>query len=229
MPSRKKWIETTLDEILPISESEKKYYQSLGQVITNYTLVEILLNVAILRISQIDKHIAKALFLPLRVDAATNYLNRLLEIKKLKGWRAEKLKSILQHLGQITRVRNDIVHLGLNSYDFKKDNLLLTNRMWARNRNNLRSTKVSMDKLDQINHDLLEITLHLIYLADITINKTDDKDDFAAWIISDLARTNFGRSRPCAWLYKHEQPVARRRKRHVQPPRQQRQSQSSGG
>ena len=131
----------------------------------------------IVNLSEIDVDIAKALFLPLRVDAATNYLNRLIDVKKIKGWKATRLRNILQHLGQITRVRNDIVHLGLNSYDFKKGKILLTNKKWARNAGNLRRTKISMSKIKEINHDLMEIILDLIYLSGAGESKSLEKKD----------------------------------------------------
>jgi hypothetical protein len=218
MSIRKRWVRIALDQIFPPSAAEKEYYELLGEVITNYTFVELFLNIVIVRLSKIDVAIAKAMFLPLRVDAATNYLNRLIEMKIIKGWQATRLNSILQHLGQISRVRNDIVHLGLSNYDFKQNELLLTNRLWAR-KGNLRSTKISINKLREINHDLLVVLLHLMALSGMKESRKSRKDRAGAWIFTEIVRFNFGRSQPPALLYKHEQPAARPRKYRVPLPK----------
>jgi hypothetical protein len=77
-------------------KKEKQYWQELGRFIDTYTSLELMLNFVALAYSRIDIGTAKALFLPLRVDAATNLINKIIDVKKMKGERIKEIKEIFQ-------------------------------------------------------------------------------------------------------------------------------------
>jgi hypothetical protein len=71
-----------------------------------------MLNVTVVRYASLTWEMARTLFLPLRVGAASNHLSRLIGAKFIKGRRAAEIEAIITHLGQINRFRNDVFHLG---------------------------------------------------------------------------------------------------------------------
>jgi len=142
---------------------DPEYLIGLGQFIAQFAQVESVLNQAVWHFSKLgkDPQIARAIFGPLRVDAATNHLNRLIEARHLRGRNIEELKLILNHLGQIARMRNDIVHLGADGYG----RLTVTNRPYVHARNRIRTAVVNAKILKQMEDDLLDMFTSLSIIS----------------------------------------------------------------
>jgi hypothetical protein len=155
---------------------------------------------------------AKALFLPLRVDAACNYLNRIIDVHKLRGQRISELKKIIQHLGELGRVRNDIVHLGAGNVRGKI--FKISNESYARTKEQIRRINLSHRRFEQIDQDLADISFRLLVHGKLIIQSRRRPRD----VMNRILWRNYGtKVMPIAWQYK---PVVRspgRRKRHGKP------------
>jgi hypothetical protein len=85
MARREKLISVPLDEMFPTTDAQRTYWQLLGRLVDMVTIVEEILNMVVLKYSKVNLSTARALFLPLRIDVATNTLHKLIETKHLKS------------------------------------------------------------------------------------------------------------------------------------------------
>jgi hypothetical protein len=93
--------------------AQRAYWMALGKFISEFSIVETVLNVALWRYAKLDKTIAGGLLGALRVDIAMQNINRVIEARNLKGARINELRIIFDQLGKLNRARNDIVHFGV--------------------------------------------------------------------------------------------------------------------
>jgi hypothetical protein len=145
---------------------DPKYLLALGTFIAEFAAVEVVLNSAVWHFAELRSkpQIASAIFEgALRADRARQILTRLVEAKKLKGSDFIELKIILDHLGEIGRARNDIVHLGAAG---SSGRLTVTNKPYAHTRTRVRTRTVGPRILQTMIDDLSEIFVRLTIIAD---------------------------------------------------------------
>jgi hypothetical protein len=95
---RRKTIFVPIDDLFPITDATRSYWQALGRMVDMFSTVETVLNFVVVKYANLDVVTSRALLLPLRVDAASNLIHKLIEGKKLKGNNIDEVKCILQQL-----------------------------------------------------------------------------------------------------------------------------------
>ena len=85
MPKRRKIIEIRIDKLLPVTASQKRYWEALGRFVDIFSIAEIALNLAVIKYARLNVQMAKALVLPLRVDEGCEKLKRVIVARKLRG------------------------------------------------------------------------------------------------------------------------------------------------
>jgi len=183
-----------------------EYYEALGRFITSFSVIEQLLNFVVWRYARLHKHgeIARALLSSLRIDAATNHLNRLIAARKLKGPDIAELKLIFDQLGKITRTRNDIVHFGIRSYN-ARGHAVVSNKPFAHVRERVRKIHVSPATLAKMTADLDQMFIRLVIQARIE------------GVPLRRARQRVPHLERATWQYKPREQAPRRRKRPGKP------------
>lgn len=152
------------------------YLLALGQFITDFSEVERMLNFVVWKFARLDTHegVAKAIFSSMRVDACTNHLNRITRARKLQGLEITELQVILDQLGKIARVRNDIVHLGISRH-LSGRRYRIDNRQFAHVKDRLRETVVSPRILKAMSADLQNMFMRLVIHAPLRDVSTAEK------------------------------------------------------
>lgn len=208
----------SLRELFPPTAAERRYWELLGRLIEYVSLAELALNMVVVNWSGVDFETAKALFLPLRIDAATGTLNRIIETKKLRGRRVGDLKEILQQLGEINRARNDLVHLGARP---KRGGFKVSNEMFARSRLKLRRVHLSFRSFDQMDADLEYIIWKLLDLCGAldqgSARPSPSSKDMFIQALARGVKKGLQTGQHGAWNYKPQQQAVRRRKSRGKP------------
>src|SRR5580700_1194613 len=118
------------------TDEHKQFYLSIGRFISYYSLIEQMLVVVLHHYAETKGRVALALFSNWRPDQTISALHKVIQVRKLRGPKIKELKSILQQISIITKVRNDLVHLGTHGEKAKsKDGIqLLSNYLLAYSR-----------------------------------------------------------------------------------------------
>lgn len=187
----------TFVEFLGIEEMDQ-YHRALGAFVSQFAAVESGMHIA-LRIScGIGQPLAAAIFSGTRTEAAASYIKRIGETENWPEAKTKELEYIFQQLGEITRVRNDILHLGAKPISANKippifgaDEWLVSNKLVAHSPSRIRETRITPEILGLMTRDLQKIRIHLIAIFDSDAEKARHTHD------KELKR---------AWLYKPERP-----------------------
>jgi hypothetical protein len=179
---------------------DPKYLLALGTFIAQFAAVEVVLNSAVWHLAELRSkpQIASAIFEgALRSDRARQILTRLVEAKKLKGPDFTELTIILNHLGEISRARNDIVHLGAGG---SSGRLTVTNKPYAHTRTRIRTMTVGPRILQTMIDDLSDIFIRLTIIAD---------DILPGYTRREMRRDFPPLTAPATWRYKPRVQVPR--------------------
>lgn len=226
MKEKRALMTLPVNAILPIAEWQKEYWQLVGRLIDAFTLVEEMINFVAVEYAGVTWREAKGIFLPLRVDAAGNLINRIIEAKKLRGPRIKEIQAIIEQLGVIGRARNDLVHMGPRNIN-GKERWVVSNERYLRSRKQPRRRfMLSAREFEKIDNDLHDILFRLMMHAKLA--RPSPHDDKFSRIIKSTIRFNYRQAKPAAWLYKSHKPASRRRKRRAHLPTRPHQPQSSG-
>lgn len=156
----------------PIFEEQwQPYYQALGRFVTYFALVEGTVLHVLWQLTNLDDATAKALLSGVRIDQATSLLNRLRDTRKHDP--NPQLDKIIHQLGQITRVRNDLLHFGAE-FDDSVGRYITSNKRTAHTPDRLRETPVSPDELNAMTDDLRTIWARLPSYAFASTKKALD-------------------------------------------------------
>ncbi len=134
--------------ISPPTQEMREYWEALGQFIHYFAQVEAFLVHVLIIKSGVTIPIGRAIFSGARIDTLRDFINRIHSVTKRDPNMVEDFKNISDELGNITRVRNDIVHYG-TKFD-EGDQFLVTNQHIALTEERVRETPVSVKKLQQI-------------------------------------------------------------------------------
>lgn len=214
-----------LVDLVPANKQQVAFWRALGQFLDAYAVVEMMLNVLVVRYADMTWENARALFLPLRVDAASNHLSRLIAGKFVRGKRATELTAIIQQLGQINRMRNDILHLGARPRGLPTGPFTVTNRMYARSQAHLRRRNVSVTMLNSMFYDLMEISFRIMVMLMAKRRREGNitpLDDLQIALARQAGLSPY-RVRPIAWRYTPQPQSSRRNRRRASDPRRPRQ------
>jgi hypothetical protein len=142
------------------------YLASLGQFVHVFSQVEAMVAIALWVVADIKFEVAPALLSGVRVDGAIGLLGRVMDAKKMTGPNRESAETALRQLGIINKLRNDILHYGV---DMTGGELIVSNKMSAHIPERLREIVISHHILDDMTHDLEKINVHLFAFYTRTI------------------------------------------------------------
>lgn len=80
---------------------------------TAFSFVEVSIASALWAVVGIPTKIGQALLSGVRVDQAISLINRVADVKGIKGQTREEMTVVMQQLGVINKARNDILHFGI--------------------------------------------------------------------------------------------------------------------
>jgi hypothetical protein len=222
----KEKVTVDLARLFPETEERKRFYAATGRFISYYSLVEQMLVVVLHHYSQTKIRVGLALFSNWRPDQTINALHKVIQVRKLRGPKIKELKAILQQISIITKVRNDLVHLGSHGEKAKTKNdvRLLSNYLLAYSRKARRETPISTKILNQMYGDLFKCSFRLlnqmmdtrprvknkISVSDLRKRDTITTPELAI-VMAKLFRRAYPASRLPAWRY--IQPVTKKRRR----------------
>lgn len=173
---------------VPGSSPEKydAYWKALGKFIHEFARIEAALQLLLWRLSKMDPKLAKAVFSGTRIDGASQFIRRLLEVRPIDKKKEAVLLDMLTQLKIINDVRNLIVHHGAKVQE--GDLWLVTNKHTAHAARSLQEMQISVKMLNAMTSDLSRIGLNLTLLS---------TPRQPATLFSRYARLLTG-----AWLYK---------------------------
>jgi hypothetical protein len=137
----------------------RQYWQALGGFVSMFSLVEENMQAALWRCVGVGAPVAPAIFSGTRIDAAMGYIRRIAEAQNWPRRKQDEIADVFKQLGELTRVRNDILHYGASMTG--PDEWVVSTKLVAHTKDRIRSTKISVAILNQMSDDLYKIMLHL--------------------------------------------------------------------
>ena len=224
-----KFLNNMLESISALSDAQQstygkqaKFHQALGEFIAQFATIETFLLDIIHRYGQLKWTVAKALLSPVRVDDGITHIRRLLFVRRLRTKRAKELAIILDHLSNINKLRNNILHMGFTPLSSPQpDEYLVTNVRFAHARRAHVRKRISTKHLEQLNWDLADMSLRL-YCHLLPMPKGEPRN-----IALTFRRAN-PLGKPPTWRYKFPSPKKTRRRNRGHPPKRGDPHRSSG-
>jgi hypothetical protein len=149
-------------EELMFSREQCQYWEALGRFVDTFSMVENNMQLTLWHFSKVKWPIAQAVFSGVRIDAGSNYVRRIAEATDWPKEQIDMFEILLAQLGEITRVRNDILHYGgfLQSDGHHE----VTNVLYAHTQERIRTTKITAEILDAMSSDLATICVQFMIL-----------------------------------------------------------------
>jgi hypothetical protein len=172
------------------------YYISLGRFLTAYAQVEANVLVALRMCSGVANEVGQSLFSGVRAIQALDYIKR---IADAQGWNDEKrapIKIVTDQLGEVTRVRNDVLHYGTETTGLPAERYS-TNAFVAHTKDRIRETRITPEILNDLALDCYKLSSHIVMIGSIP---NPDFERVAAETLS------------ASWRYKREPPKFPQRK-----------------
>lgn len=190
-----------------LSYDSNEYDLMLGRFVRAFSRVESNLLALLWHFGEIMPPIAPAILGGVRTDQGMSLINRIAESKKWKKSKRDKLTYVFNQLGQINKLRNDILHYGATPYGKKWK---VTNQRVAHIPKRVRERIITPKILGFATHDLYVIEQHLVFMA-------------YGHFMQGWALTSWRRALKVAWLYKPPTPRPQKKKSQRRLPRPQRQ------
>jgi hypothetical protein len=190
-----------------------KYLRAVGWFVTIFAVIEKVSFETLTHFTGTSPTIAACIFSGTRITDAMSYLKRISEATNWSEGKIQLLDHIKRQLGEITQLRNDLLHYGTTGQT--ADTLLVTNAHLAHISSRIRETKISTDILTKASTDLMAIMFFLHELADkVDWHKIPSP-------MSDAAKLGVipGAFARYAWMYRPERPNRPAQKPVDRPPR----------
>jgi hypothetical protein len=139
-----------------------RYYEALGRFVTIFSELEVDLQRMVWDLAGIHPSIAPTILPGLRIETAMSCVNRIADVQQWDKTRRTELEYIFHQLGDINKLRNDILHYGSKSHDAEQ--WTVTNLLFAHIPSKVRILKITPDILLNAAMDLSKILLHLLLL-----------------------------------------------------------------
>jgi hypothetical protein len=137
------------DKRFGLNERPEGYHRALGRFIDKFSLVEHMLFWLLMKTAAVPLRTAQAIFSDARIDKAKDQINRIRAAHGLP--KDEALTRAFLQMGQIARMRNDVVHYGIQQAN--KD-WVVTNALVAHTRDTQRTSPLSVEILEDMTLDL---------------------------------------------------------------------------
>lgn len=136
---------------IPENSELEDYWRALGKFVQRYAEVEYNMSRVLRYASGTTRAQAKALFSGTRIDVATSFVKRLhaADKRKLSPW----LEKAFSTLGEITKIRDNLLHYGIQASD---EGLLNTNELRTLDSLVFRRT-ITVADLDDLEADVIVV------------------------------------------------------------------------
>jgi hypothetical protein len=141
-----------------------KYLRAVGWFVTMFAVVEKTAYGTLQHFTGTSPKIAACIFSGTRIDAAMSYLKRIAEATDWPDGKVKLLDHIKLQLGEITQLRNDLLHYGITGDT--ADTLFVTNEHLAHIKSRIRATRISAKILADASADLVAVMFFLSEIAD---------------------------------------------------------------
>jgi hypothetical protein len=137
------------------------FYRAFGEFVLKFSDVEKDVLEVLYILSKTSSAVATSIFSGVHIDTAKDFINRIIAAEASRGATTDYtlLKDALDHLGHITRVRNDVLHHGVEFW--ADDDPLTHNRLRANTPEKVREYRVPVTDLQNMIHDLRKISDHI--------------------------------------------------------------------
>ncbi len=173
------------------------FFESLVRFVSAFSEVEVNLQTVVWHFAGVSTPMAQAIFSNVRVDGAMNLISRIADAQNWSEERRTELRRVFSHLGEINKLRNDILHYGarLTGPDLWK----VSNELFVHLPDRIRETQLSASILENATGDLHQIVAYLVV---------------AAWgdQMPAPVHASFVETAKHAWRYKPQQQVSTGRK-----------------
>jgi hypothetical protein len=140
-----------------------RYWKALGCFVDRFTGVELNLQTLLWLFAVVPAPTAQAVFRNISINGAMEIIWRVADAQKWTQERKAKLKPILDHLGAINKLRNDLLHLGAANKG--EGQWSISNELLAHTDKKVRTQQITIPILEAATADLTEIHLRLTLFA----------------------------------------------------------------
>jgi len=153
------------DYKVPASQTEegkeriRAYYEALGCFVDIFAKIETGITLTLWKYARTSPTIAKVVFAGTKIELGSSFIKQLAKEASTTQEQRDDLDFVLQQLGIINGVRNNILHYGATSV--AEGNAIVSNALKAKGEANV--FPISPTLLDQMTEDLRKITWHIAY------------------------------------------------------------------
>jgi hypothetical protein len=191
------------------------YYEALGKFVSRFSQVETFLQQTVWSAARVRVPIAPAIFSGIKIEGCLQYLKRIADAKPWSTEQQSLLEEITNRLGQINKLRNDVLHYGVSFDPSTEDGWLMSNKDFAHIPKKVREMSITPQLLNDASADLTKLFVMVIILT------VRDRADEWQWASGLEAPAQEVLTR--AWLYKPPPPITTadtsRKARQKPPPR----------
>lgn len=184
-------------------EDMQRYYQAIGEFVTIFSEVELRLLKVLWHFSGVKQPTASAVLSGIKIEGAMGLINRIADAEQWSSDRKLELQRVFSHLGEINKLRNDLLHFGA-FWEAEKDEWAISNEGFIHTPDKFRRRIVPRRTWEAAFGDLVTIFDALRAIA--------WPDELSS---RDLEIYKEGRAH--AWRYKPQRQVARGRKSQRTP------------
>jgi hypothetical protein len=150
---------------LDVAAADKRrteFHQALGEFILEFANMEKTFLEVFFGMAKVSRDVATSVFSGLHIDTIKDFIKRIIEAEATRGTTTDYslLVDALDQLGHITRVRNDILHHGLQFW--VDDDPLFNNRLVANVPRRIREYRISTANICDMTSDLHKMWDHIL-------------------------------------------------------------------
>lgn len=169
--------------VLAYATAVTPYHTALGLFVSQYAMLENILNVLLVNISGIDQKSAAAVFSGTRVSNAKSFINRLLDTQSRSDNLKCRLKPYFDRIGLINTARDEILHYG-GFYRHDTNQIVVSNTRSAHIEKNLREFEVDAQIIGDLTTDTVSCYKGLLLELCRYSSSPESLDDLQRGIVS---------------------------------------------
>lgn len=178
-------------------ERLRAYYEALGRFVDMFARVETAITLTLWAYAKTKPEIAKVIFAGAKIEIGSTYIKQLSEASGAPQEARDDLLDVLQQVGIINGVRNNVLHYGAVSV--AEGNAIVSNALKAKGEPT--EFPISPAALDSMTVDLRKITFHLNYRH---LGRPTPRSAYGQALLDSVFRA--------PWRYKHPAPPKARTK-----------------
>jgi len=177
------------------------YYAALGRFVSKFAQVETILQTSLWMIARTKPPVAPAIFNGLKIEGCLGAIKRIADAKNWSAKKKDRLEEIINRLGPINRLRNDILHYGATIDLSAEDVWLLSNKRYVHIPQKIRESFITPALLNDATADLDKLFYLIVFLA------LSDRSPKSARSVREALEPLRPQAQAHAWLYKSPPPI----------------------